>query len=189
VFDEEGYYKMGDAVRLLDANDPTRGLVFDGRIAEDFKLASGTWFSVGPLRADLIAALSPIAQDVVIAGLDREHVAALIVPDLKACARHVRQEGIDYAEVAVHEEILAWIRSRLQRHAERNPGATRRVLRAALLPSSPSLDAGEITDKGSINQRAVLRQRAQLIDALYRGSQSDPWLLLPQRMDAVSASH
>jgi feruloyl-CoA synthase len=167
AFDEEGYYRMGDAVRLLDEHDPTRGLVFDGRIAEDFKLASGTWVSVGPLRAELIAALAPIAQDVVIAGLNRDYVAALIVPDLRACARHVQREGIGYSEVAAHEEIVAWIRSRLQRHAERNPGATRRVRCAALLPSSPSLDEGEVTDKGSINQRAVLRCRAELVAALY----------------------
>ncbi len=167
AFDEEGYYRMGDAVRLLDEDDPTRGLVFDGRIAEDFKLASGTWVSVGPLRAELIAALSPIAQDVVIAGLDRDYVAVLIVPDLKACARLLQKEGIAYSEVAAHEEVMAWIRLRLQRHAERNAGATRCVRRAALLPSSPSLDDGEVTDKGSINQRAVLRYRAELIAALY----------------------
>jgi feruloyl-CoA synthase len=110
---------------------------------------------------------SPIAQDVVIAGLNRDYVAALIVPDLRACAQHVQREGIAYPEVAAHGEILAWIRSRLQRHAERNAGVTRCVLRAALLPSSPSLDEGEITDKGSINQRAVLRCRAELVAALY----------------------
>ena len=110
AFDTEGFYRMGDAVRLLDDEDATRGLMFDGRIAEDFKLASGTWVSVGPLRADLIAALSPIAQDVVIAGLDRDYLAALIFPDLKACARLLPKEGIGYSEVAAHEEIMDWIR-------------------------------------------------------------------------------
>jgi feruloyl-CoA synthase len=167
AFDEEGYYRMGDAVRLLDEDDPTRGLVFDGRIAEDFKLASGTWVSVGPLRADLIAALSPIAQDVVLAGLDRDYVAALIVPDLKACGRLVQKEGMGHSELAAHDEIMDWIRLRLQQHAERNSGATRSIRRAALLPSSPSLDEGEVTDKGSINQRAVLRCRAKLVADLY----------------------
>jgi feruloyl-CoA synthase len=167
AFDEEGYYRMGDAVRLLDENDPTRGLVFDGRIAEDFKLANGTWVSVGPLRAELIAALSPIAQDVVIAGLDRDYVAALIVPDLKACARLLQNEDLDYSEIATHEQLMALIREHLQRLAERNRAATRRVCKAMLLPSPPSLDQGEITDKGSINQRAVLRCRAELVAALY----------------------
>ena len=87
AFDEEGFYRLGDAVRLIDERDPTRGLVFDGRIGEDFKLSNGTWVSVGPLRADVIAALSPFAQDVVIAGLDADYVAALIVPDVAACTR------------------------------------------------------------------------------------------------------
>jgi feruloyl-CoA synthase len=167
AFDEEGYYRMGDAVRLLDEHDPTRGLVFDGRIAEDFKLASGTWVSVGPLRADVIGALSPIAQDVVIAGLDRDYVAALIVPDLKACARLLQTQGMEHSELAAHDKIMDWIRLRLQQHAERNSGTTRSIRRVALLPSSPSLDEGEVTDKGSINQRAVLRCRAELIAALY----------------------
>jgi len=167
AFDEEGYYRMGDAVRLLDEHDPTRGLVFDGRIAEDFKLASGTWVSVGPLRADVIGALSPIAQDVVLAGLDRDYVAALIVPDLKACARLLQIQGMEHSELAAHDKIMDWIRLRLQQHAERNSGATRSIRRAVLLPSSPSLDEGEVTDKGSINQRAVLRCRAELIAALY----------------------
>jgi feruloyl-CoA synthase len=167
AFDDEGYYRMGDAVRLLDEGDPTRGLVFDGRIAEDFKLANGTWVSVGPLRADLIAALAPIAQDVVIAGLDRDFVAALIVPDLKACAQLLKGEDLTHAELAAHAEIMDWIRLRLQQHAERNSGATRSIRRAVLLPSSPSLDAGEVTDKGSINQRSVLRCRAELVCDLY----------------------
>jgi feruloyl-CoA synthase len=167
AFDEEGYYRLGDAVRLLDQNDPTRGLVFDGRIAEDFKLASGTWVSVGPLRAELIATLSPIAQDVIIAGLDREYVAALIVPDLKACAQFLQDDATGYAMAAADEQIMAWARVRLQEHAQRNGAVTRRICRAMLLPSAPSLDTGEITDKGSINQRAVLRCRGELVAALY----------------------
>jgi feruloyl-CoA synthase len=167
AFDEEGYYRMGDAVRLLDEADPRRGLVFDGRIAEDFKLANGTWVSVGSLRAQLVAALSPIAQDVVIAGLDRDYVTALIVPDLQACARLLQSEDIGYARAAAHEQLMAWVRTRLEGHAARNRAATRCVRRAMVLPSSPSLDQGEITDKGSINQRAVLRCRAELVAALY----------------------
>jgi feruloyl-CoA synthase len=167
AFDEEGYYRMGDAVRLLDENDPTRGLAFDGRIAEDFKLANGTWVSVGPLRAALIATLSPIAQDVIIAGLDRDYVTALIVPDLKACAQFLQEEKIGYATAAAHEQITAWTRLRLQQHAQLNGAVTRRISRAMLLPTAPSLDAGEITDKGSINQRAVLSCRSELVDALY----------------------
>src|SRR5262245_18807771 len=167
AFDDEGYYRMGDAVRLLDQNHPTAGLAFDGRIAEDFKLASGTWVSVGPLRAELIATLSPIAQDVVIAGLDRDYAAALIVPDLKACARLLRKDDVGYSAAVAHEQIMSWIRTRLQEHARRNVAVTRCIRRAMLLPSAPALDEGEITDKGSINQHAVLRCRSELVAALY----------------------
>jgi feruloyl-CoA synthase len=168
AFDEEGYYRLGDAVRLIDERDPTRGLVFDGRIGEDFKLANGTWVSVGPLRADLIAALSPLAQDVVIAGLDADYVAALIIPDLAECARALELSQMPSYEALAHDaELLKRLQVSLQLHALRNSAATRRIRRALLLPSPPSLDHGEITDKGSINQRAVLRHRTHLLSALY----------------------
>jgi feruloyl-CoA synthase len=168
AFDEEGFYRMGDAVRLLDEDEPTRGLEFDGRIAEDFKLANGTWVSIGPLRAELIAALSPIAQDVVIAGLDCDYLAALVIPDLKACAQMLQLNGdATHAELATHASLQAWIGRRLADHASLNPASTRCVRRAQVLPSAPTLDAGEITDKGSINQRAVLRHRGECVAALY----------------------
>ena len=168
AFDDEGFYRMGDAVRLLVEDEPTRGLKFDGRIAEDFKLANGTWVSVGPLRAELIAALSPVAQDVVIAGPDADYLAALVIPDVKACVQTLRlREALTHEQLAGTEALLAWIRGRLVEHAKRNPASTRSVRRAQVLPSAPSLDAGEITDKGSINQRAVLRQRSECVAALY----------------------
>jgi feruloyl-CoA synthase len=155
AFDEEGYFRLGDAVRLLDAADATRGLVFDGRISEDFKLASGTWVSAGPLRTALLAALGPLAQDVVIAGLNRDYIAVLIFPDLKASDASVSTQ----------------VRERLAAHARANPANAAHVERAILLSEPPSLDHGEITDKGSINQRAVLQRRATLVEELYR---SDP---------------
>ncbi len=167
VFDEEGFYRLGDAVRLIDASDPTKGLKFDGRIGEDFKLANGTWVSVGPLRAEIISALAPVAQDVVFAGLDQAFVAALVIPDVAACASLVGLNAPTYGDLAGHAELLDWIRARLEEHARRNPSSTRCVMRAMLLPSPPSLDHGEITDKGSINQRAVLSRRTECVAALY----------------------
>lgn len=168
AFDEEGFYRMGDAVRLLDERDPTVGLQFDGRIGEDFKLSNGTWVSVGPLRAELIAALSPIAQDVVIAGLNAEYLAILIIPDLRGCAQVLGASTVpDHDAACANGELLAAIQQRLSMHATRNPASTRCVRRAMLLPTPPSLDKGEITDKGSINQRAVLNHRTSCIDALY----------------------
>jgi feruloyl-CoA synthase len=168
AFDEEGFYRLGDAVRLIDERDPTRGLMFDGRIGEDIKLSNGTWVSVGPLRADLIAALSPFAQDVVIAGLDADYVAALIVPDVAACTRALELSHTPcYEEIAQNAALLKQLQARLRAHALKNAASTRCIRRAVLLPSAPSLDHDEITDKGSINQRAVLRHRVHLVAALY----------------------
>jgi feruloyl-CoA synthase len=168
AFDAEGFYRMGDAVRLLHAEDPARGLVFDGRIAEDFKLASGTWVSVGPLRASLVAALAPLAQDSVIAGLNEDFAAALIILDQRACTEALGAGApVDLAQLAVQPQLLDLLRAKLDAHAARHPASSTRVQRAVVLPSPPSLDAGEITDKGSINQRAVLRARAALVRDLY----------------------
>lgn len=169
AFDEEGFYRLGDAVRLIDADDPTKGLVFDGRIAEDFKLASGTWVSVGPLRASLIAALSPLIQEVVIAGLNQDFLTALLIPDLVTCASELQLESVPtHAELATHPEMLKLVRERLQAHAKQHPAGSTRLQRTMLLDSPPSLDRGEITDKGSINQRSVLSNRAAAVAAMYQ---------------------
>jgi feruloyl-CoA synthase len=167
-FDAEGFYCLGDAVRLIDPSDPTQGLMFDGRLGEDFKLSNGTWVSVGPLRAELIAALSPIAQDVVLTGLNEDWVGALIIPDLRACGQLVGlPEPLTYSALATHQQILKSVQEKLQAHAKRHPASTRCVCRAAFLSSPPSLDHGEITDKGSINQRAVLKHRLAQVAELY----------------------
>ncbi|HEU5133814.1 MAG TPA: feruloyl-CoA synthase [Steroidobacteraceae bacterium] len=168
AFDSEGFYRLGDAVRLIDPNDPTRGLRFDGRIGEDFKLASGTWVSVGPLRAELVGILAPVAHDVVIAGLDAGYLAAIVIPDIGACAQVLGgAPPSNYTEVARDARLVAWLRQRLAAHARANPASSRCVRRAMILPVAPSLDHGEITDKGSINQRAVLRRHAECVAELY----------------------
>jgi feruloyl-CoA synthase len=168
AFDSEGFYRLGDAVRLIDPKQPARGLIFDGRIGEDFKLASGTWVSVGPLRAELIGILAPAAQDVVIAGLDAEFVSVLVIPDVDACANLLGcPSAPTRTELAGEPKLLAWIQQRLAVHAHANPASSRCVRRARLLPVAPLLDRGEITDKGSINQRAVLRHHAALVAELY----------------------
>jgi feruloyl-CoA synthase len=146
-------------------------LIFDGRIGEDFKLANGTWVSVGPLRAELIATLSPLAQDVVIAGLDAEFVTAIVIPDLSACATMLALPATLSFETAAREpRLIARLQERLAAHASANPASTRCIRRAALLPAAPSLDRGEITDKGSINQRAILATHAALVAQLYSES-------------------
>lgn len=155
AFDEEGFYKLGDALRFVDESDPRKGFVFDGRIAEDFKLSTGTWVSVGPLRARFLRHFAPYVQDVVIAGHDRDYVAALIFPDPEAC------RGIPVR--ARFEELL-------REFARTATGSSNRVAAAILLDTPPSIDAHEITDKGSLNQSAVLRHRAAVVEELYRGS-------------------
>jgi feruloyl-CoA synthase len=168
AFDEEGFYRLGDAARLLEPDDPTKGLMFDGRIAEDFKLASGTWVSVGPLRVSLIAALAPFVQDVVIAGLDRDFLSVLLVPDLRECAAQLNlTERPTYPDLGKHPMLHALLRDRLQLFAHAHPASSMRVRRAVLLPTALSLDHGEITDKGSVNQRAVLRHRSGLLAEIY----------------------
>jgi feruloyl-CoA synthase len=169
VFDEEGFYSFGDAVRLVDPSDVNKGLLFDGRLAEDFKLANGTWVSVGPLRAKMISHFAPLVRDVVIAGLDRDYVTALIFADLDACRSLCADLPADAAaaDIVRHETVRAKFRSLLKSLARESTGSSNRVTRAILAEEPPSLDAGEITDKGSFNQRAVLDRRKNILEKLY----------------------
>jgi feruloyl-CoA synthase len=155
AFDEEGYYRLGDALVWVDPADPSKGFAFDGRLDEDFKLSTGTWVSVGPLRAQLLAALAPYAQDVVIAGHDRDEVTALIFPNRKTC------------DALRADDLRAILAARLGDVCAAATGSSTRVARALMLDEPPSIDAGEITDKGTINQRAVLRHRVPLVEELY----------------------
>ena len=168
AFDEEGFYKIGDALKFVDPSDPGKGLLFDGRIAEDFKLSTGTWVSVGPLRARFVDHFAPYVRDAVFAGADRDDIAALIFPDVEAC-RKLGGLGAD----ASPSEIVAAAAARAKfaelatKLAAASPGSSTRVERLLLMPEPPSMDKGEMTDKGSINQRAVLTNRAALVDELY----------------------
>jgi feruloyl-CoA synthase len=154
AFDEEGYYRIGDAGHLLDEADPTQGVVFNGRVAEDFKLTSGTWVSVGTLRVKVVSAMAPYAQDVVITGHERSEVGALVF--LTEAARALP-----------HAEIAAFVRNGLRALKEEGAGSSQTPTRALLLPDAPNAAAGEITDKGYVNQRQVLTRRAAEVEALY----------------------
>jgi feruloyl-CoA synthase len=171
VFDDEGYYCLGDAVKFEDPSDARKGLLFDGRIAEDFKLVTGTWVSVGPLRARFLAHFAPYAKDVVMAGADRGDIRVLVFPDLEACRRLAPDlpAGASATNIVSDARVRAWFWERLGTLAKASTGSSNRIVAAILLAEPPSLDAGEITDKGSINQRAVLRCRAAEVGELYRG--------------------
>jgi feruloyl-CoA synthase len=168
AFDEEGYYCLGDAMRFVDPDHPARGLVFDGRLAEDFKLSTGTWVSVGPLRARILAAAAGLAQDVVITGHDREFVGALVFPNFAVC-RDVAGLPADAppANVLAHPAVVRGLHDAFIGLARESTGSSTFVARALVLEQPPSLDAREITDKGSINQQAVLQQRSALVEELY----------------------
>ena len=169
AFDEEGYYRLGDALMFDDPDDPGKGLLFDGRTAEDFKLASGTWVSVGPLRARVVEQFAPYVKDAVIAGADRDEIGVLLFPDIDACRKRAPDLAPDapVADVLAHANVRDAIRERLRALAREATGGSNRVCRALLLETPPSLDLGEATDKGSLNQGMVLRQRAALVEELY----------------------
>ena len=160
AFDEEGFYRIGDAMKFADERDPAKGITFDGRVAEDFKLMSGTWVHVGAVRVRLIAACDPLVQDAVITGHDREEMGALVFVNPAAA----KSLGLDAAGVR------ARLRAALEKlHAE-STGSSTAPVRLPVLEEPPSIDANEITDKGYINQRAVLEARAALVERLHAGT-------------------
>jgi len=156
AFDDEGYYRFGDALRFVDPMDPNRGFLFDGRLSEDFKLSTGTWVSVGPLRTRFLLHFAPYVKDVVIAGHDRDEVTALIFPDAEHCR-----------ELKASDQGRSTFQHLLETFAAQSSGSSTRVQRAIVLREPASLDGGELTDKGSVNQRAALERRAADVDRLY----------------------
>ncbi|PWK18053.1 feruloyl-CoA synthase [Arcicella aurantiaca] len=168
AFDEEGFYKTGDAVKFLDENNPSKGLVFDGRIAEDFKLSTGTWVNVGILKSKVLSAGSPIVQDVVIAGLDREYIGAILFLNPDACRKLANLSAeTSNKEAYQHEEVQKYIDQLLIKLGENATGSASKIVKAVIAIEPPSIDLGEITDKGSLNQRAVLKHRAALVEEIY----------------------
>lgn len=169
AFDEEGFYRLGDALKFEDPNDPRKGLLFDGRLTEDFKLSTGTWVSVGPLRTQIMNRFQPYMRDVVLAGENENEVTALGIPDMPAIrALHPElDKKLSDAEVLNSAGVQAKVRERLVAFARESTGSSNRLTRVLLMDEPPSMDAGEMTDKGSINQRAVLGRRANLVKELY----------------------
>ncbi len=161
AFDDEGFYCIGDAGYLADDNDPASGIVFNGRVAEDFKLTTGTWVSVGTLRVRVVSALAPWVQDVVITGHDRAQVGALVF-------------ATEAARQMPAADLADKIKSALKALKNEGGGSSQTPLRALVLPDSPNLAAGEITDKGYVNQRMVLSRRVADVEALYAAAPGDP---------------
>jgi feruloyl-CoA synthase len=171
AFDEEGFYKFGDALKPVDPDDLNAGFDFDGRITEDFKLASGTWVSVGPLRARFVATCAPLVRDVVIAGINRDEISALVILDLDGCRIVNPALGADDVAAAASDPVIRQaFADRLVKFLAGSTGSSTRITRAVLLDVPLSIDRGEVTDKGSVNQRVVLDHRAELVEAIYSNS-------------------
>ena len=169
AFDAEGYYMIGDALAYVDPHDASAGFRFDGRIAEDFKLSSGTWVDCAGVRSAVMATAGPIVRDLVLVGIDRPYLAALIFPDLVAC-RRLAGGADDLSHLAVRQAF----QNALNSLAAAATGSSNRVMRAIVLTDPPSIDAHEVTDKGSINARAVVKARADIVDDLYRDPPPEP---------------
>src|SRR3984957_8095863 len=167
AFDDEGFYKIGDAGKLDDPDDPAKGIIFDGRVAEDFKLQSGTWVHSGQIRIGLIAACSPLVQDAVIVGHNRNDVGALLFLNQAACNAAITRIALKIDELALSEKVLELLRLGIQEYNKAHPANSMKIARAAILVDPPSIDQGEITDKGYINQRAVVERRTATIEKLY----------------------
>ena len=179
VFDEEGFYCIGDAGVFVDPDDPSQGLIFAGRVVEDFKLFTGTFVQVGPLRTDAIAAASPVVHDALVAGQDRAFVGLLAWPNLHACRQLIGNADATFEDVVKHPAVIDCVRKGLEAHnAASNGASSLRIGRVMLMTEPPSIDGNELTDKGYINQRAGLDRRAALVDRLYADPPADDVIVL-----------
>jgi len=179
MFDEEGFYCIGDAGVFVDPEDPLQGIIFAGRVVEDFKLMTGTFVHVGSLRTDAIAAATPVVQDALVAGQDRPFVGLLAWPNLHACRQIVGNPDATYEDVVRHPEVLACLKRGLEAHNKSSEGASSmRIARAMLMVEPASIDGNELTDKGYINQRAGLERRSALVERLYADSPGDDVIIL-----------
>jgi len=180
MFDEEGFYCIGDAGIFVDDKDPLKGIIFAGRVVEDFKLTTGTFVHVGSLRTDAIAAATPVVHDALVAGQDREFIGLLAWPNLHACRQIVGNPEATFEEVVQHPDVLACLKRGLEAHNAAATGSSMRIARVMLMVEPPSIDGNELTDKGYINQRAGLERRAALVERLYAANPDSDVIILKQ---------
>ncbi|WP_027582120.1 AMP-binding protein [Bradyrhizobium sp. Ai1a-2] len=179
AFDEEGFYCIGDAGVFVDPEDPVQGIIFAGRVVEDFKLTTGTFVHVGSLRTDAIAAATPVVHDALVAGQDRPFIGLLAWPNLHACRQLIGDPNASFEDAVKHPDVIACLRGGLEAHNASVEGASsRRISRAMLMVEPPSIDGNELTDKGYINQRAGLERRAGLVEKLYADRPGEDVIIL-----------
>ncbi len=178
AFDDEGFYLLGDAAKFVNPDDPSEGLVFDGRVVEDFKLSTGTWVSAGRLRVQAVENSNGLLSDALVAGIDRAFVGVLGFPNIAACRACVGERDMEIEELVRHPKVLETLAEGLRAHNVANPGSSTRIKRALLMVEPPSVDKGELTDKGYINQSTALSRRADLVMKLYRETPGNDVVLL-----------
>lgn len=179
AFDEEGYYSLGDAAKFLDEDRPELGLAFDGRVTEDFKLDSGTWVSVGTLRAAAVGAASPLLHDGVICGQDKPFVALLAWPNMTAAQNIAGLKSGSPEEILASPKVKEFVRNAFAEYNRKSGGTSTRIRRVILMTEPPSVDGHEITDKGYVNQRATLERRHALVERLYAATPPDDVIAIP----------
>ncbi len=168
AFDEDGFYRTGDAGKFADPDDPSQGILFDGRVAEDFKLLTGSWVSTGMVRVAAISACTRLIQDAVVTGHDRDDIGLLIIPNVAGITKIAGlSPDASLPDLLGNEKVRQTLRDDLATHNSRNPASSTRIARVLLLTEALDIDAGEITDKGYVNQRAVLERRHVLVEQLY----------------------
>jgi feruloyl-CoA synthase len=180
MFDEEGFYCIGDAGVFVDEKDPLQGIIFAGRVVEDFKLTTGTFVHVGSLRTDAIAAATPVVHDALVTGQDREFIGLLAWPNLHACRQIVGNPDATFADVVKHPDVIACLKRGLEAYNTCCTGSSTRIARVMLMVEPPSIDGNELTDKGYINQRAGLERRADLVERLYAKRPDSDVIILNQ---------
>lgn len=180
AFDADGFYRIGDAGKFVSPDDPVKGIVFDGRIAEDFKVSTGTWVSVTSVRTGVVTACTPLLQDAVIAGHDRDEIGVLAWVSAAAAKRLFALDG-PMDEIVADDAVLTHVREGIERYNAEHPGTSTRIGRLLLLAEPPSIDHNEITDKGYVNQRAVLQWRAKDVEKLYAKAPGPEVLMFGER--------
>jgi len=166
AFDEEGFYIIGDAGRLVDANDPSRGIDFDGRVVENFKMLTGTWVDVGSLRLAVVNSCAPLLQDGLVTGHDKNYLGFLAWPNIEACKKFLGKE-LEIKEIINHPLLREEIKKNIILHNKNFPGSSTKIKKLILMDTPPSFDNNEITDKGYVNQSSALVARDNLVNKLY----------------------
>jgi len=180
IFDREGYYKLGDSARFQNPDNPEEGLAFAGRLAEEFKLGSGTWVAGGSVRASVIAALAPVVTDLLLCGSDRDELGVLAAAHLGGLREISGEPSADLDDLKNHPTVVAYITQQLAAYNEAHPGNSKRIPRFRFLTELPRADRHELSDKGTINQALMTRNRADEIDSLYGDPPAADTLIFPK---------